>query len=45
VLFNCNYYDAAAGKASAEPAPAAEVSTVSGFADVKAGDYCTDPVK
>jgi len=50
VLFNCNYYDVAAGKAEAnaeaEPAPAAEAnSTIGGFVDVKAGDYCAEPVK
>lgn len=48
VLFNCNYYDVAAGKATAKPASTAEtpaVSTVSGFTDVKSTDYCAEPVK
>lgn len=48
ICFNCNYYDVAAGKATAKPASTAEtpaVSAVSGFTDVKSTDYCAEPVK
>lgn len=48
-LFNCNYYDVAAGRAAEEAAAAAAaeaaVPLVSGFTDVKATDYCAEPVK